>query len=203
MKTKVWLIALVKDPTHVSKATQWFFSGYLPTSPWFQPWVSRGKRSRNKKLGWQGRRLKACPVAWGITWVNNQRTTPWELCFQSWEAFWSSLVGLNSPNILHPIPLPSARVLSCFSRVQLFVTPWTIARQAPLSTGFSRQEHWSGLPCPPPGNLPNPGIESTFLMSPAQAGKFFITSTTWEALPSHIHILFIYFSPWAISDKTC
>ena len=114
MKTKVWLlIALVKDPTNVSKATQWFFSGYLPTSPWFQPWVSRGKRSRNKKLGWQGRRLKACPVAWGITWVNNQRTTPWELCFQSWEAFWSSLVGLNSPNILHPIPLPSACVLSC------------------------------------------------------------------------------------------
>ena len=89
------------------------------------------------------------------------------------------------------------------SRVQLFVTPWTVARQAPLSTGFSRQEHWSGLPCPPPGNLPDPGIDSTSLMSPAQAGKFFITSTTWEALPSHTHILFIYFSPRAISDKTC
>ena len=45
------------------------------------------------------------------------------------------------------------------SRVQLLVTPWTVARQAPLSTGFSRQEYWSGLPCPPPGDLPNPGIE--------------------------------------------
>ena len=45
------------------------------------------------------------------------------------------------------------------SRVQLFVTPWTVARQAPLSVGFSRQEHWSGLPCPPPRDLPNPGIE--------------------------------------------
>ena len=41
----------------------------------------------------------------------------------------------------------------------LFVTPWTIAHQAPLSVGLSRQECWSGLPCPPPGDLPNPGIE--------------------------------------------
>ena len=48
---------------------------------------------------------------------------------------------------------------SGFSRVRLFVTPWTIAHQAPLSMGFSRQEYWNGLPCPPPGNLPNPGIE--------------------------------------------
>ena len=45
------------------------------------------------------------------------------------------------------------------SRVQLFATPWTIACQAPLSMGFFRQECWSGLPCPPPGDLPNPGIE--------------------------------------------
>ena len=43
------------------------------------------------------------------------------------------------------------------SRVRFFVTPWTVARQAPLSMGFSRQEYWSGLPCPPPGGLPNPG----------------------------------------------
>ena len=45
------------------------------------------------------------------------------------------------------------------SRVQLFVTPWTIARQASLSMGFSRQEYWRALPCLPPGNLPHPGIE--------------------------------------------
>ena len=53
-------------------------------------------------------------------------------------------------------------VLSRFSHVQLFVTPWTIAHQAPLSMGFSRQEYWSGLPCPPPGHLSNPGIEHRF-----------------------------------------
>ena len=45
------------------------------------------------------------------------------------------------------------------SRVRLFVTPWTIAHQAPLSMGFSRQEYWSGLPFPSPGDLPDPGIE--------------------------------------------
>ena len=51
--------------------------------------------------------------------------------------------------------------LSHFSRILLFATPWTVAPQAPLSMGFSRQEYWSGLPCPPPGDLPNPGIEPT------------------------------------------
>ena len=60
-------------------------------------------------------------------------------------------------------------VLSCFSRVRLFVTPWTVAHSASLSLGASRQEYWSGLPCPPPGNLPDPGIEPT---APAlQAGS--------------------------------
>ena len=58
------------------------------------------------------------------------------------------------------------------SRSQLFVTPWTVAHQAPLSMGFSRQEYWSRLPFPSPGDFPDPGIEP---MSPALAGKFFTT----------------------------
>ena len=58
------------------------------------------------------------------------------------------------------------------------MTLWTIARQAPLSMGFSRKEHWSELPCPPPGDLPNAGIEPVSLMSPALARKFFTSSTT-------------------------
>ena len=45
------------------------------------------------------------------------------------------------------------------SRVRLFATPWAVACQAPVSMGFSRKEYWSGLPCPPPGDLPNPGVE--------------------------------------------
>ena len=60
------------------------------------------------------------------------------------------------------------------------MTPWTVAPQAPLSMGFSRQEYWSGLPVPPPGDLPNPGIEPTSLRSPASAGGFFTASATWE-----------------------
>ena len=55
------------------------------------------------------------------------------------------------------------------SHVQLLSTPWTVARQAPLSMGFSRQEYWSGLPCPPPGDLPDPGINPTSLRSSALA----------------------------------
>ena len=68
-----------------------------------------------------------------------------------------------------------------------FATPWTAAHQARLSMGFSRQEYWSGLPCPPPGDLPNPGIEPTSPVSPALAGGFFTTGTTWEAQYTHTH----------------
>ena len=70
--------------------------------------------------------------------------------------------------------------LSCFSRVRLFVTPWTAARQAPLSIGFSRQEYWSGLPCPPPGGLSDPGTEPTSHVS-SLAGRFFTTLATSKA----------------------
>ena len=72
-------------------------------------------------------------------------------------------------------------VLSCFSCVQLSETLWIIAFQAPLSMGFFRQEYWSGLLCPPPGDLPDPGMESNSLMSTALADKFFTTSTIWGA----------------------
>ena len=70
-------------------------------------------------------------------------------------------------------------VLSC---VQLFAILWTIAHQAPLSMEFSRQEYWSRLPFPSPGDLPDPGIEHTSLVPPALAGGFFTHCTTWEAL---------------------
>ena len=65
-----------------------------------------------------------------------------------------------------------ACVQSHFNCVQLFVTSWTIAHQAPLSMKFSRQESWSGLPFPPPGDLPNPGVKPVSLMFPALAGVF-------------------------------
>ena len=72
-------------------------------------------------------------------------------------------------------------LLSHFSRVRLFATLWTVALHVLLSLGFFRQEHWSGLPCPPPGDLPNPGIEPASHYVPCIAGGFFTTSATWEA----------------------
>ena len=69
-------------------------------------------------------------------------------------------------------------LLSYFSRVQLFVTLRTIARQTPLSMGFSRQEYWSGLPCPPLRDLLVLGVEPTSPVSPELAGSFLTTSAT-------------------------
>ena len=72
-------------------------------------------------------------------------------------------------------------VLSHFSHVWLFTTLWTVACRDPPSMGLSRQEYWSELPGPPPGDLPNPGIQPASLKSPALAGGFFTTIATWEA----------------------
>ena len=81
-------------------------------------------------------------------------------------------------------------VLSHFSHVRLFVTLWTVAHQPRLSMKFSRQEYWSGLPCPPSEHLPNPGIELTSVPSPALTSEFFTTSATWEAHSSSTSIIF-------------
>ena len=102
-------------------------------------------------------------------------------------------------------------VLSHFSCVQLFATLWAVACQAPLPMGFFRQEYSQyntiqysqyntiqysqynpihGLPCSPPGDLPNPETEPMSLTSPALAGRFFTTITTWEA-PIRAYILVI------------
>ena len=76
---------------------------------------------------------------------------------------------------------PMSKELRHFSRVWFFATLWTVALQAPLSMELSRQEYWSGLPCPPPGDLPDLGIELTSLTSPALADVFFTTNASWEA----------------------
>ena len=67
------------------------------------------------------------------------------------------------------------------SHVRLFSTPWTVTYQALLSMGFSRQEYWSGLPFPSPGDLPDPEIEPMSVLFPTLAGGFFTIGTTYEA----------------------
>ena len=76
-------------------------------------------------------------------------------------------------NMFPQLPVFSPLHVCMLSRVRLFVTPWTIAYQTPLSMDFSRQDYWSGLPFPSPGDLHNPGIELESLAFPALAGKFF------------------------------
>ena len=83
----------------------------------------------------------------------------------------------------------SVWVPSGFSCVQLFAVLRTVADQAPLSMGFSRQEYWSGLPCPLPGDLPNLGIKPISLTSPALAGRLFTTR-----LQANIGTIFIEFN---------
>ena len=81
-------------------------------------------------------------------------------------------------------------MLSCSSHVWLFVTPWTVVCQAPLSMGFSRQEYWSGLPHPPPEDLRDAGMKSTSLLSlifPTLTGRFFTTSATIKKKKKKTH----------------
>ena len=82
-------------------------------------------------------------------------------------------------------------MLSHFSHVRLSATLWATAHKTPLSMEFSRHEYWSGLPCPPPGDLPHPGTEPLTLRSPALAGGFFTTrgwEVCWRAYPGHIYL---------------
>ena len=87
--------------------------------------------------------------------------------------------------------IPACMYAKSIQSFQLFATPWTVAFQGPLSMGFSRQEYWSGLPFPSPGNLPNPGIKH--VSSPLASG-FFTTSTSWEAHILYISI-YVYIQP--------
>ena len=100
-------------------------------------------------------------------------------------AWWAAVYGVaQSWTRLKRLSSSSS---SSSSHVWLCETLWTAACQAPQSMGFSRQEHWSGLLCPPPGDYPNPGFKPASLKSLASAGRFFTTSGTWEAhMPLHL-----------------
>ena len=142
--------------------------GYLHTFLW-SPGVSKlawpSSVPRGQWLGLKGRTESNDPIV-------------------SWVRFCSSLSPMPPPSLsTGSVTLFSytVKVKKSLSHVRLFATPWTVARQPPLSMGFSRQEYWSGLLFPYPGDLPNPGVEPTSLMFPALAGGFFITCTTWEA----------------------
>ena len=107
----------------------------------------------------------------------------------------SNTINIQIHHVLFSNQFLHACVLTCFCCVWLCVTLWTVAGKTPRSMGFSRQEYSSGLPCPPPGDLPDPGIQPVFLMSCALAGGFFTTSATWEAWINLYKVQKWYFIP--------
>ena len=123
----------------------------------------------------------------------------WYHSYTKSSLFWSTLESLHNSlcflKLLVNFPyivghILTTCMLSHFSHAQLLATPWTSGCQAPLSMGFPSQEYWSGLPFPPPGDLPNPGIKPTSLTSLALAGSFSTRTATWEAqfLTTGMHI---------------
>ena len=94
----------------------------------------------------------------------------WLLMVPTWVLLWALAFVCRGSCLAWRGVVVSVCVLSHFSCVWFFATPWAVACQAPLSMGSSRQEHWTGLSCPSPGDLPDPGIKPTSLMSPALAG---------------------------------
>ena len=121
----------------------------------------------------------------GINYEN--KDFPFSFLFHVYFMAWSTglpdalkYLWFDDWSVTNTFPWICTCVLSHFSRVQLFATLWTVAHQAPLSMGVSRQEYWSGLTCPP-GDLPNPRIKPASFISPKLTSRFFSTSATCEA----------------------
>ena len=121
-------------------------------------------------------------------------------------------VKTGSRNSLEAIPCPRAtrsdisRMHAMSFQLHLFVTTWTIAHQATLSLEFSRQEYWSGLPYPLPGDLPDQG-SNPHLLSPALASQFSTANATQGAPPRHLmcslrSVMVIVFIPWKLVNAT-
>ena len=97
-------------------------------------------------------------------------------------------------------------LVKSLSHFRLFATPWTVAHQAPLPLGFSRQEHWSGLPFPPPRDHPNPGIIPMSPRSPALAGRFSIIGPPGKPIVSKVcvcvHAKSLLVILWTVTHQT-
>ena len=119
----------------------------------------------------------------------HRQTASDRLCFKSWLSHLACAGGLRTPRLRTTAPWFGRRVRVCvLSHVRLFVTPWTVGQQAPLSMGFPRQEYWSGLPCPSLGDLPDPGIKA---MSFALSGRFFTIEPPGKPLGSRACVVLV------------
>ena len=123
------------------------------------PWLPRGRGQG--RADWEFR-VNRCKLLYR-KWINNK-----VLLYNTGIYIQSLAITYNGRDYTY-VCIMCVCVLSHFSHGHLPVTPWTVAHQAPVSVGFSRQEYWSGLPCPPPGDLPDPGIIPA---SPALQAEF-------------------------------
>ena len=121
------------------------------------------------------------------SWVRAKSLSPvWVFLGACWVT--QSCLTLSGCVLSHSVLSESSWVgAGSLSHVWLFFeSPWTVAHQAPLFMGFSRQEYWSGVPFPSPRHLPDPGIKLVSLVSPSLAGRFFTTSSTWLDLEAKL-----------------
>jgi len=99
-----------------------------------------------------------------------------ELRYSRWSLDSLTLHSMNNKSTENEAIVSITKGLKCVSSVSNSATPWIVALQAPLAMEISRQEYWSGLPCPPPRDLPNPGIKPMSQASPSLAGRFFTSA---------------------------
>ena len=128
---------------------------------------------------------------------------PWMLqstasCHLSWIIL--SVINCNCPILLRLLIIVFFVVVQSLGHIWLFATPWTVARQASLSMGFSRQEYWSGLPFPSPGDLPNPGIEAR---SPALQADSLPPEPQGRSLNNQVHFWKSRLVSTRTSPSTC
>ena len=125
------------------------------------------------------------------------RKIPWTKEPGRLQSMWLQRIGQNGATkhthslVLQTISTKNAcplQKVKSLSRVRLLETPSTAAPHAPLSMGFSRQEYWSGLTCPPPGDLPDPGIRPAFFRCSALVDRFFTINATWETMYVFTHL---------------
>ena len=156
--------------------------------PWFHAWV--------RKIHWR-RERPPTPVFWpgefnGLysSWRRKELDMTERLSLHFTLTVFTVAITNNDDlyvKIYRKRHIPFSRCC-VFSHVLLFAAPWILARQAPLSMDFSRQEYWSLLPFPFPGDLPSPRIEPLSLLSPALASRYFTTSTTSRCYDSRVVI---------------
>ena len=163
-----------------------FISGSCLDFNMFQS-IWEGLRAKNKFGSKRGRLLnRSCLKVIRIierekkkeAWEKEERVKRWGQDFLA--LVWNRAANHDSQTCVC--------MLSHFSRVQFFATRWTVARQAPLSVGLSRQEYWNGLPFPPPGDLPDPGIKPASPRSSASQVDSLLLSH-WGSLPRHVLLL--------------